>query len=290
MNPISQQVIFISVIFLIIIIALLLLEQKFFLRKRNHDLLPRLIINFSLSILSFIIVYFVVFPAQTKTLEFTSSVNFGLMRLVQLPDVLNYILSFLLMDLAFYYWHLLNHKIPFLWRFHNVHHFDPEMDVSTAFRFHFVEIGFSTLFRILQISLIGINPVAFLIYETAFAANTIFQHSNIKIPIKLERFLNKIIVTPRMHGIHHSNYKEETNSNYSTVFSFWDRIHNTLRLNISQSEIKIGVPGYSEKSDNTLLNVIVNPFRTQRDYWKNEDKNFFKRENYKSDTKTFLHE
>lgn len=290
MNPISQQVIFISVIFVIIIIALLLLEQKFFLRKRNHTLLPRLIINFSLSILSFIIVYFVVFPAQTKTLEFTSSVNFGLMRLVQLPDVLNYILSFLLMDLAFYYWHLLNHKIPFLWRFHNVHHFDPEMDVSTAFRFHFVEIGFSTLFRILQISLIGINPIAFLIYETAFTANTIFQHSNIKLPIKLERFLNKIIVTPRMHGIHHSNYKEETNSNYSTVFSFWDRIHKTLRLNIPQSEIKIGVPGYSEKSDNTLLNVIVHPFRKQRDYWKNEDKNFFKRENYKSDTKSFLHE
>lgn len=83
MNPISQQVIFISLIFVIIIIALLLLEQKFFLRKRNDELLPRLIINFSLSILSFIIVYFVVFPAQTKTLEFTSSVNFGLMRLVQ---------------------------------------------------------------------------------------------------------------------------------------------------------------------------------------------------------------
>ncbi len=290
MNPNSQQITFISAIFIVIVIALLLIEEKYFLRKRTHALLPRLFINLSLSILSFVIVYFIVFPAQSKTLAFTTSINFGLMKFVQFPEVLNYIISFLLMDLAFYYWHFLNHKIPFLWRFHNVHHFDPDMDVSTAFRFHFVEIGFSTVFRIVQISLIGINPVAFLIYETAFTANTILQHSNIKFPIEFERILNKLIVTPRMHGIHHSNYKEETNSNYSTVFSFWDRIHKTLRLNIPQSEIKIGVPGYSEKSDNTILNVIFQPFSKQRDYWKNEDKNFFNRGNYKSDTKTFLQE
>lgn len=277
-------------VFALLILFLILLEQKFSLRRKTQLLLPRLIINLSLSILSYLIVLFVIFPAQSKTLEITIANNFGLVNLINLPSFPSALFAFLLMDLAFYYWHRLNHIIPFLWRFHNIHHFDPDLDVTTAFRFHFIEIGFSTLFRIIQISLIGISPLVFFIYETAFTANTIFQHSNIKLPIKLERILNKIIVTPRMHGIHHSNYKEETNSNYSTVFSFWDRLHKTITLNIPQSEIKIGVPGYSDKSDNKLINVLTHPFRKQKDYWKVEGKNFIQRHNHLINDKSFLQE
>ncbi|GAB4150363.1 MAG: sterol desaturase family protein [Ignavibacteriales bacterium] len=290
MNPITQHIIIYSVVIVLLIIALILLEQKYFLRKRSHALLPRLAINISLSILSFIIVYYVIFPAQTKTFELTTSYNFGLVKFIRLPETISAILSFLLMDLAFYYWHFLNHRIPFLWRFHNVHHFDPDLDVSTAFRFHFVEIGFSTVFRIIQISVIGISPFVFMIYEIAFTANTSFQHSNIKLPIKLERVLNKIIVTPRMHGIHHSNYQEETNSNYSTVFSWWDKIHNTLRLNIPQSKITIGVPGYSEEIDNKLFNVIISPFKSQKKYWEQSGMKYYSRNAEINSTKTFLEE
>lgn len=277
-------------VFALLILFLLLLEQKFSLRRKTQLLLPRLIINLSLSVLSYLIVLFIIFPAQSKTLELTSSNNFGLVNLLNMTSFTSTVVAFLLMDLAFYYWHRLNHIIPFLWRFHNVHHFDPDLDVTTAFRFHFMEIGFSTLFRIIQISLIGISPFAFLIYESAFTANTIFQHSNIKLPLKLERILNKLIVTPRMHGIHHSNYRDETNSNYSTVFSFWDRLHKTITLNIPQREIKIGVPGYSDKSDNKLINVLTHPFRKQKDYWKSDGKNFIQRQNYLKSDKSFLQE
>lgn len=271
MNLFSTQAVYFGAGYIVLILLLILLEQIFPLRKKSRSLLPRLLINASLSVISFIIVSVFIFPSQQNTISFTAERGFGLLQFVSLPIVVEGIISFLLMDLAFYYWHLLNHKVSFLWRFHNVHHFDPDLDVSTAFRFHFVKIGLSTLFRVIQLSLIGISPIAFMIYELCFAANTIFQHSNIKLPIKLERVLNKIIVTPRMHGVHHSQFMNETNSNYSTVFSWWDIFHNTIRLNIPQNKIIIGVPAYSIQKDNTIVNAFILPFKKQREYWKSPD-------------------
>jgi sterol desaturase/sphingolipid hydroxylase (fatty acid hydroxylase superfamily) len=94
-----------------------------------------------------------------------------------------------------------------------------------------------------------------------------FHHSNVRLPIKVERWLNKIVVTPRMHGIHHSIVKEETNSNFSVVFRWWDLIHGTLNLYVKQPEIVIGVPAYLEPDDNKFLNLLILPFRKQREYW-----------------------
>jgi sterol desaturase/sphingolipid hydroxylase (fatty acid hydroxylase superfamily) len=175
------------------------------------------------------------------------------------------------MDLAFYYWHLGNHRIPFLWRFHNVHHIDPDLDVSTAFRFHFGEITLSSAFNVIQVSLIGISPWAFAIYQLAFQAEVVFHHSNLRLPIGLERLLSKIIVTPRMHGIHHSQVQRENNSNFGTVFTFWDRLHRTLGLNIPQNEVIVGIPAYTEPEDNRISNTLFMPFRRQRDYWRRSD-------------------
>src|SRR5436305_9228878 len=139
-----------------------------------------------------------------------------------MAPAVRFILSFLLVDLSFYYWHLANHRVPFLWRFHNVHHIDPDLDVSSAFRFHFGEIALSAVMSVLQVSVIGISAGAFFLYQMAFQAEVIFHHSNWRLPIALERALSKLIVTPRMHGIHHSQVQRENNSNYGTVFSFWD--------------------------------------------------------------------
>ena len=98
--------------------------------------------------------------------------------------------------------------------------------------------------------------------------STLFHHSNVRLPLQAERLLNKILVTPRMHGIHHSVVQNETNSNYSVVFPWWDRLHSSLRLDIPQAAIVIGVPAYHEPVDNTLWNVLSLPFRRQRDYWR----------------------
>jgi sterol desaturase/sphingolipid hydroxylase (fatty acid hydroxylase superfamily) len=254
-----------------VFIALFALERFFPLRKRCSSLLPRVILNLIISAAAFAVAAVLVRPAALATLSWATQKPFGLVHLVALPRALGFIVSFLLMDLTFYWWHLANHRIGFLWRFHNVHHVDPDLDVSTGFRFHFGEVGMSAAFRVVQVLLIGISMPAFAVYELVFQANTLFHHSNLRLPIRLERLLNKVLVTPRMHGIHHSQVQGETNSNYGVVFPWWDRVHRTLGLNIPQAEITIGIPGYSLPDDNQLRNALLMPFRKQRNYWRRAD-------------------
>jgi len=111
----------------------------------------------------------------------------------------------------------------------------------------------------------------FAIYELVFQAGTLFHHSNLRMPIRFERLLNRLVVTPRMHGIHHSQVQRETNSNFGVIFSWWDRLHRTLGLNIPQSKIEIGIAGYALPEDNKLWRTLVMPLLKQRDYWRKSD-------------------
>lgn len=250
---------------------LLILERLRPLRGARHSLVPEVLLNLAISAAAFGAAVLVVRPAVAASMRWAAEERFGLVHLVPLPAALRGALAFLAMDLAFYYWHRLNHEVPLLWRFHNVHHTDPALGVSTSFRFHFAEVGLSAGFRVLQVTLIGIGPWMFAVYELAFQANTLFHHSNVRLPIRLERLLNRILVTPRMHGIHHSQVREETDSNYSVVIPWWDRLHRTLRLNVPQSRITIGVPAYSRPEDNRFLRLLALPFLKQRDYWRGPD-------------------
>lgn len=251
--------------------ALLLTEQIAPLRKRKHPFLRRFLINMGLTAVVFMVGSVAVRNAALQTSKWSVSHSFGLVSVIPLPVWGRVVLGILLMDLTFYYWHRANHKIPLLWRFHNVHHLDPDMDVSTSFRFHFGEILYSTAFRVLQVFVLGIAPLTYVVYETIFACCTMFHHSNIRLPLQLERLLNKAIVTPRMHGIHHSAVRRESNSNFSVVFRCWDWLNRTLVLNIRQSSINIGVPGYQEAEDNRLLTLLKMPFVKQKDYCKSHD-------------------
>lgn len=251
----------------VILVLLFLLERFFPLRPRNRPVVGRLISNVGVTTLAVAVNATVVQSAAQITRQWTFNHGVGLTYLMPLPGIAQPILGFLLMDLTFYYWHRANHSFRFLWRFHNAHHIDPDLDVSTSFRFHFGEILLSAGFRAVQVALIGVATSTYLVYETVYQANTLFHHSNFKLPLRLERYLNWILVTPRMHGIHHSQLQQETNSNWSVVLPWWDRWHRTLRLNIPQSEIKIGVPAYINLEDNTLRNILLMPFRQQRNYW-----------------------
>jgi sterol desaturase/sphingolipid hydroxylase (fatty acid hydroxylase superfamily) len=254
------------------IFILLFAAERFFpLRKSKSGLLARLIVNATISALAFLFAAVVVRPSALHAIDWAAAGPFGLAHLVPLPAWGRFIIGFLLLDLSFYYWHVANHKFPWLWRFHNVHHIDPDLDVSTGFRFHFGEVLFSTVFRVVQVSLTGISFTTFAAYELVFQANTLFHHSNVRLPIRLERLLNRILVTPRMHGIHHSQVRNETHSNYGVVFCWWDRLHRTLGLNIPQSQIQIGIAGYSEPQDNRLWPSLKMPFVKQRDYWRRAD-------------------
>jgi len=251
--------------------GLFVLERLRPLRKRKLPLAGRLVVNAAMTLMVFAVGTFIVGKAGMSLSAWSASAPFGLLYVVPGPLWLKFAAGFLLMDLTFYWWHRANHEIPLLWRFHNVHHIDPDLDVTTSFRFHPVEIFYSTGFRVVQIAVIGVSPLTYAVYELVFSMGTAFHHSNTRLPIGLERVLNKLFVTPRMHGIHHSDIRDEANTNYSVVFNLWDRLLRTLVLNVPQSDLNNGVAGYAGTGDNGLVELVSFPFVGQRDYWSAPD-------------------
>lgn len=136
----------------------------------------------------------------------------------------------------------------------------------------------SVFFRAGVVLVIGADPLAVLIYEIFFEAANNFHHSNLRLPFRLEKNLVWIIVTPRMHGIHHSIVKRETDSNFCIIFTFWDRIHNTIRLNITQKQVNIGVPAYRDRNSLKAKDLLLMPFQKQRP-WKLPDETIPERVN-----------
>ncbi|HVS66125.1 MAG TPA: sterol desaturase family protein [Thermoanaerobaculia bacterium] len=252
----------------LVYLALFSVERLAPLRSAVRSLWPRVLVNLVVSALAFAAAAVTVRPAVSRVLGLAPEREIGLLTLFDWPVAIEFGLACLLFDWSFYWWHLANHRVPLLWRFHNVHHVDPDLDVTTAFRFHAVEIGFSAAFRVVQVVVIGPAAWMYFSYELVFQAATLFHHSNVKMPLRVERVLNWLLVTPRMHGIHHSQFHDETDSNYSTVLSCWDRLHRSLRLNVPQREIEVGVPGYSLPEDNRNWTLLSMPFRKQRAYWR----------------------
>ena len=249
-------------------VSFFLLERALPLRRAKAPLLSRLWVNVALSATAFATTALLVEPAAAAMLGYTDSRSLGLIPLLGLSGAAEVVAAFLLLDLTFYYWHVANHRLAFLWRFHNAHHIDPDLDVSTAFRFHFVEVALSAGFRVAQVLIVGPSAAAYVAYQVAFQLGTLFHHSNMRLPLSFERALNLLLVTPRMHGIHHSDIREENLSNFSVVFNLWDRLHRTLTLDVPQDAVTIGIPGYAEPADNTVLRSLWLPFIKQRDYWR----------------------
>ncbi len=248
-------------------LMLLAAEQLWPLRRRTRARLPRWRVNLVLSLLVFAAGIWLLKPVAAMLTLMAASNESGLLGWLNLPPVAVGVLGFLLMDLMFYWWHRANHQLPLLWRLHSVHHLDPDLDTTSSFRFHVGEIFLSIGFRIVQVLVIGVTPAVYAAYEIVFTLCTIFHHGNVRLPLQVERPLNFLLVTPRMHGVHHSAWQSETNSNYSVVFRLWDTLHRTVRLNVPQIDVEIGVPGYSAPADNDLPGLLAMPFRLQREYW-----------------------
>ncbi len=191
----------------------------------------------------------------------------GLLKQFSLASWFEISLAILLLDYTLYLWHVLTHRVPFLWRFHQVHHVDLDMDASTAVRFHFGELTISVLWRAAQICLIGVCPRALSIWQTALLMEILFHHSNVELPIELERRLGKFVVTPRLHEIHHSVLEGETNSNWSSGLTLWDWLHRTLRLPTTNRDVVIGIPAYQDPQELALPAIIEMPFVEQRPSW-----------------------
>ncbi|WP_017730746.1 sterol desaturase family protein [Nafulsella turpanensis] len=241
--------------------TLFVLEQRYALRRQRLPLLKRLKTNAQVVSIAMPVLRLALIPAQVKAAALTEEKKLGLLQRLPLPLPLAHAISFLALDWMNYLWHRLNHHWPLLWRFHQVHHTDLDMDVSTALRFHIGEILGSVPFKAGFILLMGTTPRATLIYEIFFELANNFHHSNLRLPLKTDDALGQIIVTPRMHGIHHSVVARETNNNYSVIFNLWDRLHHTLRLDVPQESINIGVPYVRHHQE--VGEFLMMPFKEQ---------------------------
>jgi sterol desaturase/sphingolipid hydroxylase (fatty acid hydroxylase superfamily) len=187
--------------------------------------------------------------------------QFGLLNLTPLPAWLNWLAAVVLFDCWQYWWHRFNHRVPLLWRFHAVHHSDAEMDASSGVRFHTGEMVFSILARLAVLPLLGITVPQLLLYETISLPVILFHHSNLRISNRADRCLRWLIATPRMHYVHHSRWQPETDSNYTSFLSIWDRLFGSFRLREKPAEISLGLDGYEERQWRQLPGMLAAPFR-----------------------------
>lgn len=242
--------------------VLYFLESRRPLRNQTEPKLRRTARNLVIASTAGAAINFLENPVANRLTKFVEKENFGLVKILRLPKFLETALAVVLLDYTLYLWHVLTHKLPFLWRFHQIHHADLDLTVSTAVRFHFGEMSISVLFRAGQILLIGVSPNALKIWQTLLMLSVFFHHSNVRLPKGLERKLENFIMTPRLHGIHHSIEPDEMNSNWSSGLTVWDFLHGTFRDDVKQDEITIGVAGYETTEDVTFGKMLIEPFES----------------------------
>ena len=168
------------------------------------------------------------------------------------------LLDLLLLDFLIYWWHRANHVVPFLWRFHEVHHLDRFLDTTSALRFHFGEVLLSALARAGIIILLGFPFVSVVVFEVLVLASAIFHHSNLRLPAGFERALSRVIITPSIHWVHHHARRVDTDSNYGTIFSFWDPLFGSRSAKQRDLAMPIGTEGRREEK---LPALLLHPFR-----------------------------
>jgi sterol desaturase/sphingolipid hydroxylase (fatty acid hydroxylase superfamily) len=240
--------------------ALYIFEKKRPLRKQIQPRITDTARDLAIASTAALAINFLEKPVTDRLTGFVEEKRFGLLKIFRLPKYLEIALAIILLDYTLYLWHVLTHKSPFLWRFHQVHHADLDLTVSTAIRFHFGEMTISVLWRAGQVLFIGVSPKALEIWQNLLLFSVMFHHSNIRLPKDFEKKLEKFIVTPRMHGIHHSIVENEMNSNWSSGLTVWDFLHKTFRDDIPQDEITIGVKGFVKIEDVTLGKMLTKPF------------------------------
>ena len=166
-----------------------------------------------------------------------------------------------LLDFWIYWWHRANHELPWLWRFHQVHHLDELLDTTSAVRFHFGEVLLSALARGGAIILLAVPLTSVLLFEALLLIGTLFHHSDARLPPRLEAALARVIITPSIHWVHHHAVRADTDSNYGTIFSFWDPLFRSKSRTRRFLTMPIGVEGRRERP---LLRLLVTPFERGR--------------------------
>lgn len=254
---------FVSIIFIMFLLEFFIPKRKLRVQKQK-----RWFSNFLLVFLgSFLVKIFLPFAAIGASLLAYEN-KIGLFSYLEFPIVLEIIASVILLDLIIYFQHRYFHKSSFFWQFHKVHHSDTDYDLSTALRFHPIEIFFSMIIKIAAIFILGLPLLAVLIFEIILSTLAVFNHSNIHLNPSFEKYLRFLIVTPDMHRIHHSINKKELNSNYGFNISLWDKIFKsyTSKPKDDYKIMTIGLKNLQdEKEMSNILNLLNLPFVKEKE-------------------------
>ncbi|WP_265516414.1 sterol desaturase family protein [Nitratireductor luteus] len=206
----------------------------------------------------------VVFPAAAVgTALWAEARGWGLFPALGVSPLVAGIVSFVILDFAVWLEHVASHKIPLLWRIHRMHHADNGFDVTTGLRFHPLEILISMMWKAAVVVALGAPVLAVLAFEIVLNGTSMFTHSNIGLPSRLDRIIRRVVVTPDMHRVHHSSINTETDSNYGFNLSVWDRLFRTYvaQPRLGHEGMKIGLDDYRGWSTATLLWALALPFR-----------------------------
>lgn len=214
--------------------------------------------NLGLAVGNAIVLRMALVAITAATAEWTGRNGLGLLNAFDLSWPVRFALAVILLDGWMYLWHRANHAVPLLWRFHRMHHSDRRMDVTTATRFHLGEHLGASIARLALIPLLGLELIWLVAYDALLLAVTQFHHADISVG-RWDRPLRWLIVTPGMHKVHHSDWRPETNSNYSSVLSLWDRLGRTFRMRSDLKTLVFGLPEFTHPSWQSLWGMVRTP-------------------------------
>jgi sterol desaturase/sphingolipid hydroxylase (fatty acid hydroxylase superfamily) len=254
--------------FLATFILMFALESLLPRKQRTESRFQRTWNNLALSVVNSVLVRFVPLLSAVGAAAYAQTHGIGLFNLLELPVVLEYAAVLVLFDLIIYWQHVASHQLPMLWRFHQVHHADHDLDASSGLRFHPVEIAFSMVIKCLTVLLLGATPESVVLFEIVLNSCAVFSHSNFKLPLGLDRVMRLFVVTPDMHRVHHSIHRDETNSNYGFNIPWWDRLFRTYRdqPRDQHEAMQLGLPEFPRSKQTVWLGAMLKlPFIKQPD-------------------------
>jgi len=222
--------------------------------------------NLALTVLNSVLVRAILPVAAIGLAGFAAARGMGVLNIVTLPHAWAIVVSVLVLDGAIYLQHLMFHAVPLFWRLHRVHHADVDFDVTTGARFHPIEIALSMLIKFAVILVLGPPAVAVLIFEVLLNATSMFNHGNVRLPVRIDRVLRWLVVTPDMHRVHHSIDPRETNSNFGFNVPWWDHLFGTYRAQprAGHDAMTIGIEQFRERRELWLDRMLLQPFRVDR--------------------------
>ncbi|MCW8995058.1 MAG: sterol desaturase family protein [Psychromonas sp.] len=255
-----------TALFLTLFFSLAAAEFFFPLAKRKCARIRQWTVNFTLVVIDNITIHLLLPLLAVGVAQYAAEYSLGIFNIINIPSWAAISLSLLLLDLLIYGQHLIMHQIPLLWRLHRIHHTELGLDVSSAVRFHPLEIMLSMLIKMLFVLLLGIPVVAVIIFEVLLNALALFNHSNLKLNKSLDSYLRKCIVTPEVHWIHHSQRVKETNSNYGFNLIIWDKLFATYteQPSVDYPQLQQGLRDFAAQGPLSLYQLLMLPFKKAR--------------------------